>query len=129
MQAIDNSDARVCTISLVLTHQAIKVSAQGRTWPARYYRQVQVEQGSEVEHGINSRSQDTSVSIHRIYPAATIIQENSLGFAPAIEALLPKSIKDDDTATHFPTGPALLVSFIRHHKAAKGRHRHPFCYS
>lgn len=64
----------------------------------------------------------------------SILQQSSkeipLGFAPAIEALLSKkSHQGRGSATHFPTGPALLVSFIRHHKATKEDSPPPVCCS
>jgi hypothetical protein len=53
-------------------------------------------------------------------------EKSPRGFAHAIAALIAEEqFKERRTATHFPTGPALLVSFIRHHKAATKEEKNP----
>ena len=80
--------SRVCSITLVPAHQKVKDSERTRTYLVSKLSQTSTsETGSEVEHGINSRSQDTSVSIRRIYPAADNHPKRRSShrvFAPAI---------------------------------------------
>ena len=42
-QAVHKSGAWVCDISLVHVSGDVKDSAQGRTWPAWYYKRVHVK--------------------------------------------------------------------------------------
>ena len=72
VQRICDGDVRDYAINLASAHHVVKDSVQGRTKSSEVLQVSTSGTGSEVEHGINSRSQDTSVSIHRIYPAKTI---------------------------------------------------------
>ena len=69
--------------------------------------------------------------IRQYRSVVSILQQSSKifpsGLRPLSKRYCQRVIKDDVLQHIFPTGPALLVSFVRHHKAAIENPSPPLC--